>query len=50
MVNKKIAKNVWVNPTTLHSENGRKNVIQTQVNAFTLIASHLSLYNDKNMM
>ncbi len=24
--------------------------IETQVNAFTLIASHLSLYNDKNMM
>ncbi len=28
----------------------QKMVIQTQVNAFTLIASHLSLYNDKNMM
>lgn len=43
---KKWDKNVWVNPTTLHSENGSKKVIQTQVNAFTLIVSHLSHYHD----
>ncbi len=47
MVKKKQCdKNVWVNPTTLHSENGSKKAIQTQVNAFTLTVSHLSLYND----
>lgn len=38
-----IDKNVGeVSPTHLHSEIGSKNVIQTQVNDFTLIESQLS--------